>query len=84
MNQHDRENLNFLLTASRDVLKDWYSQIDSDDLAYASELLDQYAEELNLRNSMIDADQALNTLCDLTDDPYAEANDLLARFRLKS
>jgi hypothetical protein len=84
MNPYDRDNLNFLLTASRDVLKDWYSQIDSDDLVYASELLDQYAEELNLRNSMINADQALDTLCDLTNDPYAEANDLLARFTLKS
>lgn len=84
MNQHDRENLNFLLNASSETLQDWYASIDSNDLAYASELLDQYAAELNLRDSLISMDQALHTLCELTDDPYAEANSVLSRFKLKS
>ena len=46
MNDHDRQNLNFLLTASPEVIADWYTKVDEDDIAYAQELLAMAAQEL--------------------------------------
>ena len=46
MNDHDRQNLNFLLTASPEVIADWYSKVDQDDHVYAQELLAMAALEL--------------------------------------
>ena len=51
MNQHDRDNLNFLMTASDEVLHEWYSLANEDDLIYAQELLSQYEMELDLQFS---------------------------------
>jgi len=51
MNEHDRANLNFLLNASNEVLKDWESKMPEDDLEYAQELLNLYALELHERSS---------------------------------
>jgi len=51
MNEHDRANLNFLLNASPEVLKDWESKMPTDDLEYAQELLNLYALELRERSS---------------------------------
>lgn len=39
MNEHDFQNLRFILLASPDVLADWYETIDEDDREYAMELL---------------------------------------------
>ena len=47
MNQHDKDNLNFLLSASPEVLLDWYNSVEEDDHIYASELLAAYQEEVN-------------------------------------
>lgn len=48
-NDWDRDNLNFLLNASPEVMADWEAQADEDDRIYAQELLDAYAEELRLQ-----------------------------------
>ncbi len=40
MNEHDFQNLRFLLLASPDVLADWYESVDEDDHDYAIELLE--------------------------------------------
>ena len=48
-NDWDRDNLNFLLNATPDVIAEWNAQADEDDVAYARELLDAYAEELRLQ-----------------------------------
>jgi hypothetical protein len=40
MNEHDFQNLRFLLLASPDVLADWYENVDEDDHDYAVELLE--------------------------------------------
>jgi hypothetical protein len=42
MNEHDRDNLRFLLTASDATLKDWYTVADLEDIAYALELVNNY------------------------------------------
>ena len=49
MNEHDRSNLEFLLNASPDVIKDWESKMPADDIAYAQELLNMYSLELKER-----------------------------------
>lgn len=46
MNDHDRQNLIFLLTADADTLSQWYDQMSEDDHEYAHELLAQYSLEL--------------------------------------
>ncbi len=46
MNEHDRQNLNFLLTASPKVIAEWISVVDQDDIDYAHELLAMAALEL--------------------------------------
>lgn len=47
MNEHDRNNLNFLLNVSEDVLKDWYFSVDEDDIQYAIELLTMAEVEMD-------------------------------------
>lgn len=46
MNQHDRDNLDFLLNASPEVIQDWYEKMEDDDIMYAFELLELAKEEL--------------------------------------
>lgn len=46
MNEHDRQNLNFLLNASPKVIAEWMSVVDQDDIDYAHELLAMAALEL--------------------------------------
>jgi hypothetical protein len=46
MNDHDRNNLNFLLNIDGETFEDWYAQTDEDDRVYAQELLALAAEEL--------------------------------------
>jgi hypothetical protein len=46
MNQRDRDNLDFLLNASPEVIQDWYEKMEDDDIMYAFELLEMAKEEL--------------------------------------
>ncbi len=46
MNQHDRDNLDFLINASPEVIQDWYNKVEDDDILYAFELLEMAKEEL--------------------------------------
>jgi hypothetical protein len=47
MNQHDQDNLRFLLNSSPAQLKKWYQTADDNDLLYASELLERYGSLLD-------------------------------------
>lgn len=47
MNQYDRDNLNFLMMASDEVLREWYNSASLDDLEYAQELLNAHECELD-------------------------------------
>ncbi len=49
MNDWDRDNLEFLLSANKEVLDDWYQQLSSDDLLYAFELFAAHRAELQER-----------------------------------
>ena len=50
MNEHDRNNLEFLLNANDATIKDWSAQVPQDDIDYAHELLARYSEELRERS----------------------------------
>jgi hypothetical protein len=69
MTQRDLDNLEFLLTASTEVIGDWFSKMEPDDIDYAFELLEMAKLEL--------VDQAT----ELTD--LSEANDALSKIMEK-
>ena len=73
MNDHDKANLEFILTASKETLAEWYESLSEDDLAYAQELLYAARAELNMR---------LVELFDDVPDVTLAAN-LLDKYRLK-
>jgi hypothetical protein len=54
MNDHDKNNLLFLLNAPKDVLAEWSRTITPDDLDYAMELLQTYSAELSVREMEVD------------------------------
>ena len=72
MNQHDKDNLQFLLTATPDVLKDWYDSVDRDDHEYAIELIRLHTAEIIVHNM-----EQSDNVTDLF-----EARQVLARFML--
>jgi hypothetical protein len=75
-NDWDRDNLNFLLNTKGDDFQAFWAQADEDDRAYAQELMDAYSAELQLKahELAIEAEMSLE---------YAEANQVLERFRSK-
>jgi hypothetical protein len=73
MDDYDRKNLDFLLNADKDTLKDWYDEMEEDDHEYASELLAAYGEELDVKSALIQ-DPEIKVVKD--------AADFLKRFRL--
>ena len=79
MNQHDRKNLDFLLKAEPDVIRDWAGKMDSDDINYAQELLLQHAADLRERSREILVEAEMARL----DNTYGIARDYLNRFTLK-
>jgi hypothetical protein len=67
MNNHDRANLEFMLSASKETLAEWYNTLSEDDLAYAQELLNAASLELAMRivelyDDVPDVDLAKNML----------------------
>jgi hypothetical protein len=56
MNNHDLGNLNFLLNAGPEELAAWWNNVSTDDRQYASEILNQYSEELKVRQRFIDVE----------------------------
>jgi hypothetical protein len=49
MDEHDSDNLEFLMSLDEPALMEFLEQIDPDDLEYAQELLDQYEVGLRAR-----------------------------------
>lgn len=68
MSENDIKNLLFLLTSSKETLKDWYFSVEEDDIDYAFEILEQAQNQLN----------------DITDDEIsAELKVYLKNFQLQ-
>ena len=63
MNQHDRQNLEYLLKADEITLKHWYASTSADDHVYAQELMARYSQELRDRSLelKVEAELALMT-----------------------
>jgi hypothetical protein len=79
MNEHDRDNLMFILTSPQEVLRDWWDTIDELDKIYALELLQKYREELSTSEQYYDAfKKAENKNMDVT-----EAKSVLKKFTLR-
>ena len=74
MNNWDRDNLNFLMNASKETLEEWHHYADADDYKYALELLQAARTELAMQELALVDDQAVEDL--------DQAHAVLARFRL--
>lgn len=72
MNQHDKDNLQFLLNSTPDVLKDWYDSVNRDDHEYAMELIKLHSAEIIVYNM----EQKDNV------EDLSEARQILAKYRL--
>jgi hypothetical protein len=80
MNQHDRKNLEFLLAAEPDVIRDWAKKMQGDDIVYAQELLLQHARDLRERSREILVEAEMARL----DNSYDLAGEYLRKFTLKN
>jgi hypothetical protein len=74
MNDWDRDNLNFLLNASKETLEDWHHYADEDDYAYALELLQAARTELAMQELALIDNEAVEDV--------SEAKTVLSKFRL--
>ena len=74
MNNWDRDNLNFLMNASKETLEEWHHYADANDYKYALELLQAARTELAMQELALVDTEAVE---DIT-----EAQAVLARFRL--
>jgi hypothetical protein len=74
MNDWDRDNLNFLLNASKETLEDWHHYADADDYAYALELLQAARTELAMQELALIDNEAVEDV--------SEAKTVLSKFRL--
>lgn len=86
MNDHDRQNLQFLLNASPEVIKDWYRSVPTDDHEYALELLRAYSEELDRQSQQLRVEAELALLdtveVDVVASDLGDAARVLSAFRL--
>ena len=80
MNEHDRKNLDLLLKAEPDVIRDWAKKMQGDDIVYAQELLLQHAADLRERSREILVEAEMARL----DNSYDLAGEYLRKFTLKN
>jgi flagellar motor component MotA len=74
MNQHDRKQLNYIMSLSNEAFDEWAQSIPMKDIQYAVELIQAARTE-----SMIQEQQLLDAL---EDSDLAEANAVLKKFQL--
>lgn len=77
MNAFDRENLDFIMTASADVLKEFYSDIDTENLLYLLKLVQGEMSRLRLE------EVELLDLVEHTDDADRAILEMLEKFDTK-
>lgn len=76
MNDFDRENVNFLLNASKEDMEDWYLHATEDDYTYALEIIRAARTELEMQElELIDGE--------IEYDDLIEARSVLSKFALK-
>ena len=72
MNDHDKANLEFILSADKETLKDWYESLSDDEKLYAEELVKRGTVLVTIKHL-----EKLDTVTDTKD-----ANIILDRFKL--
>jgi hypothetical protein len=77
MNAFDRENLDFILTASDDILKEFYSDINTENLLYLLNLVQGEMSRLRLE------EVELLDLVEHTDDADRAILEMLEKFDTK-
>ena len=77
MNDFDRENVNFLLTASKADMEEWHRYATEDDYTYALEILRAARSELELQELAL-LDSEVEEASDLE-----EAQAVLSKFTLQ-
>lgn len=77
-NQKDRDNLNFLLSVSREAYAIWALSSTYDDLKYAEELLSAYHEELELAEFEFTIEQKLESM----NDEFTDCREVLKKFHV--
>jgi hypothetical protein len=77
MNDWDKDNLNFLMKISPELLKDFLQVMDADDVAYAMELLRTAKAEILIES--MEYDESYNQY----DEEFPEASAVLNKFTLK-
>ena len=73
MNSHDKNNLNFLLTASQEELKVWYEKTTDVDHAYAKALMSKYYEEVQATAAELLEEWSLEEMTEQGHFPEADA-----------
>lgn len=76
MNQHDVENIRFLLSRTPEQLREWYNSVSDEDLLYASLILENYADFLRQENITLEIERQIEQMPVLT-----EAQALIAAVR---
>ena len=74
MNQHDLNNLNFILNLSEDQMQAWLDTLTLDDLHYAWEIIRSRTAEMIVQEMDLD---------ELEDLDLTQANDLINRIKNK-
>lgn len=75
MNEHDRQNVNFIMSLSDYEFEDWAVELSEDDIKYAVELIKQRRLELmDQEDALMNAEAEGNN--------FAEARDVLKKFML--
>lgn len=67
MNDHDKNNLKFIMNSTADQLAEWIKSVDEDDISYAFELINRASAELET--------EALNMMDRVED--LTEANSVI-------
>lgn len=77
MNEHDRNNLNFLLSLNKDpvAFDKWCHKRTDDDMDYAMELLAQYSKELEAESVELRIEAELEML----GGRYPQVNKIIAQ-----
>ena len=77
MNNFDRENVNFLLTATKADMEEWHRYATEDDYTYALEILRAARSELEMQELAL-LDSEVEEASDLV-----EARSVLSKFSLQ-
>lgn len=73
MDQHDRNNLHFILGTQGKELEEWHAGLSDDEKLYAFDLLQTYKEELDHKSILVSDTRIID--CSV-------ANSILNQFRL--